>query len=82
LDFICAKLARMKIPNKQEKRVTFRLPDKLHKELQEAAERNCVALNAEVIARLHSASVLDRLEKQAAEIAELKSMMRELLDKT
>lgn len=71
----------MNIPSKQEKRFTFRLPDQLHKELQEAAARNCVTLNAEVIARLHSASVLDRLEKQGAEIAELKSMMRELLDK-
>lgn len=71
----------MNIPSKQEKRFTFRLPDQLHKELQEAAARNCVTLNAEVIARLHSASVLDRLEKQEAEIAELKSMMRELLDK-
>jgi predicted transcriptional regulator len=72
----------MKIPNKQEKRVTFRLPDKLHKELQEAAERNCITLNAEAIARLQSASVLDRLAKQEIEIAELKSMLRELLDKT
>jgi hypothetical protein len=72
----------MKIPNKQEKRVTFRLPDKLHKELQDAAARNCITLNAEVIARLHSASVLERLAKQEAEIAELKSMMRELLDRS
>lgn len=71
----------MNIPTKQEKRFTFRLPDELHKELQEAAERNCVTLNAEVIVRLQSASVLDRLDKQGAEIAELRAMVRELLDR-
>lgn len=72
----------MKISIKQEKRFTFRLPDQLHKELQEAAERNCVTLNAEVIGRLQSASMLERLEKQSAEIAELRLMIRELLDKS
>lgn len=72
----------MNIPNKQEKRFTFRLPDQLRKELQESAERNCITLNAEVIARLQSASVLERLERQSAEIAELRLMLRELLDKS
>lgn len=71
----------MKIPHKQEKRFTFRLPDQLHEELLEAAERNCITLNAEVIVRLQSATVLDRLTKQDVEIAELKLMIRELLGK-
>lgn len=69
----------MTIPKKQPPRVTFRLPEALHQELIASAERNCVTLNAEVITRLQASSVLDRLDKQDQEIAELKAMLRDML---
>lgn len=71
----------MKIPSKQLPRKTFRLPVTLHQELLASAERNCITLNAEVIARLQSASVLDRLDKVDRELAELKAMLRDIIGK-
>lgn len=54
-----------------------RLPPDLHHELRESAERNGNSLNAEIVARLRT-SPWDDLMRQNAE---LKSMLRELLDR-
>lgn len=53
-----------------------RMPRKLRAELQDAAERNGRSMNAEILARLE-ASPLEQLIKQNAE---LKLMLREILD--
>lgn len=73
----------MKIPIKQEAltRTTLRLPGSLYAELQAAAEHNGRSLNAEVIARLQAASVSGQFEKLSRENAEIKALVRELLDK-
>jgi hypothetical protein len=55
----------------------LRLPPDLHQELKEAAERNGHSLNAEIVARLRT-SPWDELKRQNVD---LKSMLRELLDR-
>lgn len=54
-----------------------RFPPKLRDELREAAARNDRSFNAEVLARLQSD---DRLAVALAELAEIKGMLRKVLD--
>ena len=58
-----------------------RFPPQLHQELKEAAERNGRTLNAEVIARLLNTPVQEKLDRLATNDQEIKTMLRELLDK-
>ena len=58
-----------------------RLPPQLHQELKAAAEENGRTLNAEIISRLQAASLHEKLDRLAAGHQELRSMLRELLDK-
>jgi hypothetical protein len=62
-------------------KTAVRLPPQLHKELKETAEMNGSPLNAEIIARLMAAPVQEKLDSLATNDQEIKSMLRELLDK-
>jgi len=75
-----------KPPTFKEKQGDFvktavRLPPQLHKELKEAAEMNGRPLNAEIIARLMATPVQEKLDRLASNDQEIKTMLRELLDK-
>ena len=74
----------MKMPPTQKQAQTdyiqtaVRMPRKLRDEIQATAERNGRSMNAEIIARLQ-ASPLDTV---LAEMADLKRMVRTLLDQS
>lgn len=57
--------------------VKVRLPPKVHAALHEAAERNAHSLNAEIVARLQT----DAIDELRQEIAGLKMLIRETLDR-
>lgn len=58
-----------------------RFPPALHKELQEAALLHGHSMNAEIIARLEAAPIQGRLDELIKSNAELKRMVKQLLDK-
>lgn len=62
-------------------KTALRLPRELHAEIQDAAERQGRTMNAEILARLQAAPITDQLATQARDIAELKRMVKELLEK-
>lgn len=65
-----------KLTQSDDIKFNLRLPRQMYAEVAAEAERNCRSMNAEIIARLqadHDAAVL-------AELAEVKSMLRKLLD--
>lgn len=57
-----------------------RLPRQLHSEIQDAAARNGRSMNAEIIARLQAGPVVELLAGLARDVAEIKTMDREILD--
>lgn len=57
---------------------SLRIPRSLHAELQAAADRSAHSLNTEILIRLQSSQHLELM----AELAEVKGMLRRLLDKT
>jgi hypothetical protein len=60
-------------------KTALRLPPELHLELQDAALRNGHSMNAEIIARMKAATISCQLEKIAQEIAEIKSLDKQIL---
>jgi predicted HicB family RNase H-like nuclease len=60
---------------------SVRLPPDLHQELQEAALLHGRSMNAEIIARLEATPVQTRLDDLVKGNAELKRMVKQLLDK-
>ena len=71
----------MKIPTEQIDRFTFRLPASLLEELRAVAAVHGHSVNAEILARVEAAPIHDQLAAQARDIAELKRMVKELLEK-
>jgi hypothetical protein len=58
-----------------------RLPPDLHEEIHTSAKLADRSMNAEIITRLRVSPVEARLNDMAAQIAELKAMLRKVLDK-
>lgn len=58
-------------------KTNIRLPPQLHAEVIAEGERNGRSMNAEIIARLQQ----DKVAEVLSELADLKSMMRVLMDK-
>lgn len=62
-------------------KTTWRIPANLYAEMQEISDREKISINAVGIERLRSASVSDRFDRLDSDIAALKQMMREMLDR-
>lgn len=62
-------------------KTTWRIPENLYAEMQLIHERDKVSINSIGIARLQAASVNDRLDKIDKEMAAVKRMIREVLDR-
>jgi predicted HicB family RNase H-like nuclease len=58
-----------------------RLPPELHAEVKDAAARNGHSLNDEIIARLRISPVEAKLNEVVVQGAEIKTLMRKILDK-
>jgi hypothetical protein len=71
----------MKNPSKNEKRPTIRMPTDLHEQLVAAAKYNGTTFNAEVLHRLTATVERDNFDRLFRENAEIKQLLRELLDK-
>ena len=63
-------------------KTTWRIPANLYEELQAISEREKISINTAGIDRLRAASIGGRFDKLDKEIAALKKMIRELLEKT
>ena len=75
-----------KPPTKKTTHSTFvnssvRLPPELRKELQDTALLHGRSMNAEIIARLEATPIQARLDDLVKSNAELKRMVKQLLDK-
>jgi hypothetical protein len=62
-------------------RITLRIPVELHERISRAAKAGATTVTAEILSRLEASTLRDEFAAQAREIADLKRMMRELLDK-
>lgn len=62
-------------------KVTVRVPADLHETMVRAAKYNGRSLQAEMIARFQAAIVDDQMSKLTREVAEVKALVRELLDR-
>jgi predicted HicB family RNase H-like nuclease len=76
-------LAMTKPPSKKldqssYRKTSFRIPPDLYDEITADAERNGRSMNAEIIARLQT----DQLAGILSELADVKTMIRKLLDKS
>lgn len=73
----------MTIPTKQSSitRITLRMPTELHQRIHDAARATGGSVTSEILSRLEASTIRDDLVAQAREIADLKRMVRELLDK-
>jgi hypothetical protein len=71
----------MKIANNQEKRPTIRISVELYDAIAESAKYHGRTFNAEVTARLQAAYVADQFERLSRENAEIKQLLKELIDK-
>jgi len=70
----------MEIPKDHDQvKKTLRLPRELSDEIERAAKAHGNSANAEMIERLRSAPVADELARLSGEVAEIKSMIRQLL---
>jgi len=58
-----------------------RFPPQLHRELQDAAERNGRTMNAEIISRLLATPTNEKLDNILKSNNEMKQLIKELLDK-
>lgn len=63
-------------------KTTWRIPRDLYAELEKVAERDKTSINAVGIERLRTASISGRFDKIDREVAALKKMVAELLDKS
>jgi hypothetical protein len=72
------KLPIQKLDQSGYVKTALRLPPELHVDLVLGAEVHGRSLNAEIIARLQ----MDQTAAVLAELADLKAMMRKLLDRT
>lgn len=62
-------------------RITLRIPMDLYVRINNFAKANSMTLTGEILSRLEVSTLRDDLAAQAREIAELKRMVRELLEK-
>lgn len=60
-------------------RLTLRIPEDLHLELQAAAEENGRTVNAEILERLKAGPITQQLRDLSKDQADVKAMLRELL---
>lgn len=67
-----------KLDQSNYRKTSFRIPPDLYDEIAADAERNGRSMNAEIIARLQA----DHFAAVASELAEMKVMIRKLLDKS
>lgn len=79
----CSQLGMTKPPAKKHDQSEYiksalRLPPDLHAKVSADADRNVRSMNAEIIARLQ----VDQLAAIVSELAEMKAMIRKLLDKS
>lgn len=75
------KNSPIKKPSQDDYRKTsLRLPQDLHATLASAAEYHGHSLNAEILSRLQATPLIDLVETLVRDNAELKIMVRELLD--
>lgn len=63
-------------------KTTWRIPADLYAEIQAVSDRENISINTVGIERLRAASVGDRFDRLDKDIATLKGMLRELLDRT
>ncbi|MET3134981.1 hypothetical protein AAKU55_005284 [Oxalobacteraceae bacterium GrIS 1.11] len=61
-------------------RTAMRIPRELRGEMRDTAEQNGRSMNAEVITRLQAGPVSERLDKLTQDIADIKKMVREILN--
>lgn len=74
----------MKITREQQEELvkrTLRIPRGLYDDIQQSAEARAVSVNSEIVERLEAAAVADQFKKLSAEVAEIKKLVKELLDK-
>lgn len=62
-------------------KTTWRIPRDLYAEIQEISDREDISINSIGIERLRAASVADRFAKLDKDMATLKKLMREMLDR-
>lgn len=62
-------------------KTTWRIPAELYAELVQIHERDKISINSIGITRLQAAATSDRFDKIERELAVLKRMLAELLDK-
>lgn len=62
-------------------KTTWRIPADLYAEIQEISDREDISINTIGIERLRAASVSDRFNKLDKDMAALKKLMREMLDR-
>lgn len=79
----CSQLGMTKPPKKKNDQSEYvksalRLPPDLHAKVSADADRNVRSMNAEIIARLQ----VDQLADILSELADMKAMIRKLLDKS
>jgi hypothetical protein len=67
-----------KLDQSSYRKTSFRIPPDLYDEITADAERNGRSINAEIIARLRADQFADIL----SEMADVKAMIRKLLDKS
>jgi hypothetical protein len=68
-------------PQDEYVKTAIRLPPELHAEVKRAAKAAGRPMNAELIARVASSQQVDLLKELLKQNAEMKAMIRELLDK-
>lgn len=61
---------------------TLRVPRSLYEEIKKSAEAHGLTVNGEIVERLHAASVKDQFSRLSREIADIKKLLKELLDKS
>lgn len=71
----------MKNSPKNEKRPTIRMPGELYDRLAAAAKYNGASFNAEVLQRLQATVEQDNFSRLFRENAEIKKLIRELIEK-
>jgi hypothetical protein len=74
----------MRITSEQEDELvkrTLRIPRSLYDAIQARADTRGISVNLEIVERLEAAAVSDQFKKLSAEVAEIKKLVRELLDK-
>jgi hypothetical protein len=63
------------------KKINFRLSPPIYQRVKDAADEQDRSVNAEIIERIIQTNVDARIKELSMEIAELKGMIKQLLDK-